>query len=97
MRLFKHRVPANDSKIHYAGARRCSLRAENFAKGILLSGLPLHVEQRRRTHTRPPVAPFLPGGRVWQRGFVGARFDYPARPEPRARFFLWSIFDCEEP
>src|ERR1043166_799559 len=45
MRLFKYRVPADDPKIHDSSPRHCALRAENHSQGVLLPGLPLHLEQ----------------------------------------------------
>src|SRR6266478_2814621 len=63
VRLIEYRVSANDAKIHDAGISGAALRAENHSQGILLPGLPLHLEQRGRTNDRPALAPFFPGRR----------------------------------
>src|SRR5213082_3427186 len=71
MRLLKYRVSADDPQIHYPRACWHSLHAENYSEGILLFGLPLHLEQRRRAYPGPPLASFLSWPRVGQREFVG--------------------------
>src|SRR5215472_15183794 len=59
MRLVKHRVSADDSEIHDPRGGRYSLRAKNYPQGILLSGLPLYLEQRGGTYYRSALASFL--------------------------------------
>src|SRR5205809_6537300 len=71
MRLLKYRVSADDPQIHHPRARWRSLHVENYSEGILLFGLPLHLEQRRRAYPGPPLASFLSWPRVGQREFVG--------------------------
>src|ERR1051325_3708387 len=60
MQLERDRVSADDAKGDYARGRDATLHAPDFAEGILLPGLSLHLEQRGRAHHRPALAPVLP-------------------------------------
>ena len=53
--------PQLTRKFHHACAREHSFRPENFPKGILLPGLPLHLEGRTATRCRSssPGRPFF--------------------------------------
>ena len=63
MQLFKYRVPADDTEIFDARTRRLALRAENYSEGILLSGLPLYLDEPGRAYNWTPLASVLPGKR----------------------------------
>jgi hypothetical protein len=67
MQLFKYRVPADDAEIFDACTRRPALRAENYSEGILLSGLPLYLDEPRRAYNWTPLASVLP----WKRSRTG--------------------------
>jgi hypothetical protein len=71
MRLFKYRVSADDPKIHDSGARWRALRAQNYSQRVLLSGLPLHLEQPGRAHNRTALASVLSRERIWHGSLVG--------------------------
>src|ERR1043166_920364 len=49
MQVPADRVSAADPKVHHSGNREHSFRDENFPEGILLSGLPLHLGEGRRS------------------------------------------------
>src|SRR5438093_559690 len=66
MWLLFNRVSANDAQIYDSGAGRPALRAQDYSEGILLRRLPLHLEQRGRTHHRTSLASVLPGPRARQ-------------------------------
>src|SRR5215469_14093129 len=59
MQLFKYRVPADDAEIFDACTRRLAMCAKNYSKGILLSGLPLHLDESGRAHNWTPLASVL--------------------------------------
>src|SRR5947207_15955545 len=48
MQIAPDRVSAIDAEVYYPFDCECSFRAKDFPKGILLPGLPLHLEYRRR-------------------------------------------------
>src|ERR1700730_1772129 len=48
MQISPDRVSAIDAEVYYPFDREHSFRAEDFPKGILLPGLPLHLEHKRR-------------------------------------------------
>src|ERR1700757_2899242 len=56
MQLFKHRVPADDAEIFDAGTRWRALRNENYSEGVLLSGLPLYLDEPGRAYDWTPLA-----------------------------------------
>src|SRR6476646_1506876 len=60
MQLFKYRVPADDAEIFDASSRRRALRAENYSKRILLSGLPLYLDKPGRAYNWTPLASVFP-------------------------------------
>ena len=45
MQFIADRISATDAQIYHPGAGRHSFRAEDFSQGILLPGLPFHLEQ----------------------------------------------------
>jgi hypothetical protein len=60
MQLFKYRVPADDAEISNARAGRFALRAKDHSEGVLLSGLPLHLDKPGRAFNWAPLASILP-------------------------------------
>src|SRR5207253_833144 len=67
MQLFKYRVPTDDAEIFDACTRRRAMRAEDYSEGILLSGLPLYLDEPGRTYNWTPLASVLP----WKRSRTG--------------------------
>jgi hypothetical protein len=63
MQFFKYRISADDAEIFDAGARWSSLRAQNHPQGILLSGLPLYLDEPGRAYDRAALASILSGKR----------------------------------
>ena len=50
------------------------LRAQNYSEGILLRGLPFHLDQRGRAHDRPTLASLLSRERIGSAGLITHRF-----------------------
>src|ERR1700737_5273872 len=90
MRILPHRVSANDQKGVDAGPGQRALRAESFSEGILLRGLPLHLEQRRTERAISSLAPVLSRQGKRRRGISPIQLS--ARP---CRLFL-TIFGVDE-
>src|SRR4029077_1148938 len=67
MQLFKYRVPADDAEIYDACTRRRPMRAENHSERILLSGLPLYLDEPGRAYNWTPLASVL----SWKRSRTG--------------------------
>src|SRR4030095_1176140 len=67
MQLFKHRVPADDAEVFDARSRRGPLCAENDSERILLSGLPLYLDEPGRAYNWTPLASVL----SWKRSRTG--------------------------
>src|SRR5262249_46813888 len=63
MQLFKYRISPDDTEIFDAGAGWRSLRAQNHPQGILLSGLPLHMDESGRAYYWAALASVLSGKR----------------------------------
>src|SRR6184192_4181849 len=61
MRIFQYRISANDPEISYPGDREHSLCSEDFSERILLSQLPLYLDERARRTDFAPLAPDFPG------------------------------------
>src|ERR1700682_4655078 len=59
MQVAPDRISAVDPEVSYSLDRQHSVRPEAFPKGILLPGLPLHLEQRRRADDLPALAPLI--------------------------------------
>ena len=59
MRLLAHRVSAADPQIPHPGAGQHSFRAQNFPEGILLPGLPFHLDERRPSAALSFLEPVL--------------------------------------
>src|ERR1700733_555638 len=49
MQIAPDRISAADAEVHHPGDREHSFHAQDFSKGILLSGLPLHLGEGRRS------------------------------------------------
>src|SRR5215468_3812345 len=63
MQLFEHRISADDPEIFDACASWTSLRAQNHSQGILLSGLPLYLDEPGRAYDWAALASVLSGKR----------------------------------
>src|SRR5438270_11123982 len=61
MRIFQYRISANDPEISDPGDREHSLCSEDFSERILLSQLPLYLDERARRTDFAPLAPDFPG------------------------------------
>src|SRR5438309_11137853 len=61
MRIFQYRISANDPEISDPGDREHSLCSEDFSERILLSQLPLYLDERARRTDFPPLAHDFPG------------------------------------
>ena len=79
MQFVPHRVSADDPQIYHPGAGQHSFRAQDFSEGILLRGLPLHLEQRRPS----------------RRGTAFGTGSFPGQEESReANALIGSACDC---
>src|SRR5436309_15487758 len=67
MRLLKYSVSAAHSKGDHACNGERPVCFADFSQGVLLRGLPFHLDKRRGTHPGPLLAPLLSGTRLGQR------------------------------
>src|SRR5262249_22086030 len=63
MQLIKYRISADDAEVFNACAGWRSLRAQNHPQGILLSGLPLYLDEPGRAYDWAALASVLSGKR----------------------------------
>ncbi len=61
MQLFKYRISSDDPEIFDACAGWRSLRAQNYPERILLSGLPLYLDEPGRAYNWTALASVLSG------------------------------------
>jgi hypothetical protein len=75
MRIFQYRISANDPEISYSGDREHSLCSKDFSERILLSQLPLYLDERDRRTDFAPLAHDFPGDQPVPRRVTSAGRD----------------------
>src|SRR5947208_15429578 len=75
MRIFQYRISANDPEISDPGDREHSLCSEDFSERILLSQLPLYLDERARRTDFAPLAYDFPGDQPVPRRVTAAGRD----------------------
>src|SRR6184192_4320960 len=75
MRIFQYRISANDPEISDPGDREHSLCSEDFSERILLSQLPLYLDERARRTDFAPLAYDFPGDQPVPRRVTSAGRD----------------------
>src|SRR5207247_10828904 len=61
IRIFQYVISADDSEISHLGDREHSLCSQDFSERILLSQLPLYLDERARRTDFAPLAHDFPG------------------------------------
>src|SRR5438128_4443119 len=75
MRIFQYRISADDSEISHPGDREHSLCSKDFSERILLSQLPLYLDERERRTNFAFLAHDFPGDQSLPGGVTSAGRD----------------------
>src|SRR5207253_10844795 len=75
MRIFQYRISADDPEISHPGDREHSLCCEDFSERILLSQLPLYLDERARRTNFAPLAHDFSGNQPVPRRVTSAGRD----------------------